>query len=163
MIGWGIAILTLAWAVYQHFHPRILCKVHYQIGDVQEDNHPAKLTIGDLKGVYDGSSVSPQRYVNLVGKVIEIRSVGNIAARGILVHIKLKYPIYSWKIETDEKSGKPYGEDGEFNIKVECLNPTDVLRVLVFCDKAEQQDELGILIEHRITLNEGKARQVKHW
>lgn len=164
MLSWLIpsivALGALAWGVYQHFRPRILCKLKYMIDDISKDHY---LTFGMASASHEGEVVELTRYADLEGKRIEVRSMGNIAARGILIHIQLRYPIAYWKIETDEHHGEPYGQTGEFNVKVDTLNPTDVLRVLVYFDKEDVKAGENILVEHRVTLNEGKAKQVKHW
>lgn len=163
MISWIGFALSFAFAVYQHFHPRILSKLYYRIEDIKEDNHPIPLSICDVGDLYGGSGRVNQRHINLIGKAIKLKSSGNIAARGILIHVRLKYPIYRCHVATDEHHGEPYGkyENGELNLKVECLNPTDVLRVLVYCDAEKVQDGENIMLEHRVTLNEGKAKRIR--
>ena len=165
MLSWLIPSIigsaALAWAIIQHFHPRILCRLHYIVTDVSLDHH---LTFGMVcGGGVDGGHHEMEIHDDLVGKCIEIRSIGNVSAKGILVHIRLKYPVSYWKIETDESHGEPYGTTGEFNLKMDNLNPTDVLRVLVYCLKEQVQCNEEILEEHRISLQEGKAKLVRKW
>jgi len=75
----------------------------------------------------------------------------------------LKYPIYETIIEADEKCEPSHGEEGEFNLRIQNLNPTDVVRVVLLCDKSLVQNEKDILVEHRVSLNQGKAERVSHW
>ena len=163
MLSWlipsSIAVLAMLLNGYQYFHPRILCKVRYLIKDQRRENVPCPISLADCVDVTDHSIEVHQRFVNLVGKIIEVKSLGNVAARGILVHVKLKHRIYEWEVAKDEQTSLPYGqfEEGEFNIKVDCLNPADELRILLWCD-AEAVGDDDILAEHRVTLNEGKAK-----
>ena len=137
-----------------------MCKLQYTIKDITKDNH---LVIGIAGANDNGETISYEKHADLVGKVIEMHSLGNLAARGILVHLRLKYPVTYSKICTDEAHGKPYGESSEFNLKVDNLNPTDVLRVLIYCRKDHVQPGEDILQEHRVTLSEGKAKKVDRW
>jgi len=167
MLAWivpsTVALIGFAWAVYERINPRVLCKVRYMISATHMNHQFANVTLADVGGLYDGSGTTEQKYVDLVGIVFELRSSGNHAASGILIHARLKHSIYRTIIQTDEEYGSPYGEEGEFNLRIPNLNPTDVIRVTLLCDKSSVMNGEDILVEHRVSLNQGKAELVNHW
>ncbi len=167
MLAWLIPSVfaggALFWAIFQHYNPRKLCRLHYMLTSISEDKVPMPLTIADAAGIYDGTGRVNQRYIDLIGKVVEIRSTGNTAAEGILVHMRMKCPIYNVRIETDETFNKPEPAGNEINFKLETLNPEDKLRVIILCDKQHANDDTDILEEHRVTMKEGIARLTRKW
>lgn len=159
MLGWIIAVLTLLWGVYQYFHPRVLQRVEYEISIIRERDH--LIGFGYLAAIEDPKK--HERRSNLTGVKLSIHSTGGKAVTGLLIHIRLSRSIEHQEISTDEEYKVNNGKGTEeIQIKVPTLNPTDVVNVAVFCvEELSGEDISDILVNHRVSLSEGKAKKVK--
>jgi hypothetical protein len=108
-----VALFAVAWAMYEYSYPRVKCNLAVHVDNCEIKDH---LVWGVAGSDYDGSFFSHEEREDIVGKVIEVTSTGNTAVKGLLVHIRLKYPIKHWTIHTDEQYDDPYGLPDDFNV-----------------------------------------------
>lgn len=152
-----VAVIALAWGVYQHYHPRVLCELTYAISDTYLDDFPLELV---PTGV-DGAGIKTHEIRGrIVGKVIRLHSTGNTAALGVLLHMRMRHPIAHFSVHTDEEWKSHVGEY-DLQVKIPNLNPTDNARVIVYCRESDMKNETeNILMDHRVSLSEGRAKRV---
>jgi len=161
MLAWLVpsiaALFGIGWAMFEHFHPRLKCDISVKVQDCKIND---KIVWGFAGSDIDGNFVSHEVRDDFVGKVIEVASTGNTAVKGLLVHVRLKYPIRHWCIHTDEQYAEPYGLPDDFNVKIHSLNPKDVVRVLVYCNKASVIEGEELLEDCRVSHNDGCAKML---
>lgn len=158
MLAWivpsCIALAALGWAMYERYRPRAIAKVKYRVSDTEEKN---EITFAAMFQGTDGESKYYESRKDLIGKIVEVRSFGNIAAESVLVHLAFIEPFYAKKIETDERY-EVYGSESEINVKIERLNPQDVVRVIALFYKDIGSITPSTLIHDlRITCANGKS------
>lgn len=159
MLGWIIAALTLLWGIYQHFHPRVLQRAEYDLSLSKKRYH--LVGFGYKAAIEDPEK--HERRANLTGVKLSIHSLGGKAITGLLIHIRLSRVIEHQEICTDEEYRINKGEGTEeIQVKVPCLNPTDVVTVAVYGIEEQGDEDIDdILVNYRVTLSEGKAKRVK--
>jgi hypothetical protein len=153
------AVAPLAWALYQYFKPRVLSQVRYQISSCELPN----FQIASVNMIIRGDP-NPRFQIckDLIGSKIEVRSIGGKAASGLLIHMHLSHSIAHYDIHTDAEYKTRKGES-DIQVIVPQLNPTGVIIVHAYCRKEEVKITEKVLIDHRVSLDEGKSQRVEHW
>lgn len=166
MLSWlipsVIALAALGWAIYQYSHPRTKCMLHYTIENV--NNQCLRRVVGMTEPDSEGKCRNKYEETPLLGKVIELRSLGNVAANGILINVRFNYPIKHWNVDTYEAYDEPYfNSKWELSFSVDTLNPANSIQLFVFCKAESVKQGEEVLLEHSVTLSEGVAQKVDKW
>ncbi|HYQ86137.1 MAG TPA: hypothetical protein VES59_02735 [Bacteroidota bacterium] len=137
-----IGALGFTFGVYKHFSSRKVAKITYEVTELGDFPLPDEFLAG-----LDKAPI-----------MIMIKNNGNRMARSVLLHLKTRSLIKEFLIATDEKWEEHHG-DYELTLRVPQLNPSDAVKVSLFCNQNDVHRKL--LTDLRVTHSEGVAVDLK--